>query len=112
MRTIDLHLNVFHAYRGASQDDVARERQLEDNLTRALAITITRLEGVEARATVLGALGVDSDHRAGLRTLRAEVTVPGATWPPSNRRRLLVVHGGPRLQLEGDSAELDEFRRV
>lgn len=37
---VDLHHNLFYSYRGASIDDADRERQLENNLTRALINTL------------------------------------------------------------------------
>lgn len=58
----DPHLNIFHAYRGATPSggdaDVVRDRQLEDNLTRALLITLQAVRGSTAQQPLLRALGV------------------------------------------------------
>jgi len=38
---VDLHENVFYGYRGPVADADARERQLEDDLTKALVNTLS-----------------------------------------------------------------------
>jgi hypothetical protein len=46
------YLNVFFGYRGAALDDatLTRGKQLEDNLTRALAVTLERASGATRRS--------------------------------------------------------------
>jgi len=107
MPTQDPHLNVFHAYRGAAIDDVARSTQLEDNLTRALAITLGSLNPGPALDALLDALHAPDESTPGSTTDRSpprhslkgialQVTQTDDAWP--GRRALVVIHAGPTLK--------------
>ena len=100
----DPHLNVFHAYRDPGRDPESRAQQLEDNLTRALAITLSRLQDERVRSQLLVALGVQPEKAAGFRGSLLQVAVTDNAWPSD--RRIVVVHGGPRLRrTEGGQSE-------
>ncbi len=93
----DPHFNIFHAYRGSNRSEAAAYRQLEDNLTRALGITLRAIHGTSMQAALLERLGFDSsesedDYRVHLQLARPPTTPPA-------KRFLLVIHGGPKLQM-------------
>ena len=54
---MDLHHNLFYSYRGANTDDVDRDRQLENNLTKALINTL-KLGGETVWRPFLAEFGV------------------------------------------------------
>ncbi len=62
MRILDRHLNIFHAYRHGNLRDSVRERVLEDNVTRALIITL-RSSRLLTREFLKEFVGVNSDGR-------------------------------------------------
>ncbi|HUG16233.1 MAG TPA: hypothetical protein VMM78_14610, partial [Thermomicrobiales bacterium] len=88
----DPHGNIFHAYRGPSASEDAYARQLEDNFTRALAITLHRIHDSPARAVMLAALGFPESEWDEPYTCHLQVVRPGAGWPGPSNRSLLVVH--------------------
>lgn len=101
---IDPHLNLFQSYRGPSQkakaaDDVlaAEDPQLEDNLTRALVVTLNNIADGPARAALLATLRWESEWGTFERG-DMQVTAEGVDWPQPSRRKLAVLHGGRKLQ--------------
>jgi hypothetical protein len=54
---VDLHHNLFYSYRGPSADDADRDRQLENNLTKALINTL-KLGGEAVWRPFLADLGL------------------------------------------------------
>ena len=95
----DPHLNIFHAYRGSTRSEDAALRQLEDNLTRALAITLDAARDTAIAQPVLDALQFEPSDTREPYQLRLQVTGPPSALSESARRRLLVIHGGPKLQI-------------
>lgn len=93
------HVNLFFAYRGPSPSDEAATRQLEDNLTRALIVTLRTVQDRHARRALLRALSIDEDALDQPPRVALQVRAPGDDWPPRHRRRLLVIHGGPALTI-------------
>lgn len=57
LRTMDLHCNIFYSYRGQSTDEADRDRQIENNLTKALINTLD-LGGIAVYAPFLREIGV------------------------------------------------------
>lgn len=98
-RMQDPHLNVFHAYRGATYSEDAEARQLEDNLTRSLVITLELIRESPARIPLLEALGINDSESAKPYQCQLQVGQESPDWPSSSRRRLVVIHGGPKLQM-------------
>jgi hypothetical protein len=93
MRRVDPHLNVFHPYRGPSTADGSVERQLENNLTRALAVCLTRLAASNARTRLLEAFGILRYRAQGFERCDLQVSKPDANWPPPSKRSIAVVTG-------------------
>ena len=102
----DPHFNVFHAYRGAAPDAAARARQLEDNLTRALAITLAHVRGTDAAARLLSELGVPEGLR--LKAFEIQLQVPAVTisWPSPDQRQLVAIVAGKADAQPGEPADL------
>jgi len=59
---VDLHHNLFYSYRGPNTDDADRDRQLENNLTKALINTL-KLGGESVWRPFLRELGVTAVPR-------------------------------------------------
>lgn len=104
MTRIDPHLNLFQSYRGPSQkpksaEDAlkAEDPQLEDNLTRALVVTLNNIADGPARAALLALLGWESGW-GGFERGDLQVNAEGVDWPQTSRRKLVVLHGGRKLQ--------------
>jgi hypothetical protein len=95
----DPHFNIFHAYRGPVSFDEARERQLEDNLTRALIVTLSTVRNPEARRFLLDELGYPDTEPDDVIQYRLQVGRPDPNWPPPANRHLLVIHGGSDLAI-------------
>ncbi len=93
----DPHTNIFHAYRGPASSEDASERQLEDNLTRSLVITLNHVRESSARRALLDALHVPPLHQDRAFHCRLQVSAASPDWPEPSKRRLLVIHGGPVL---------------
>lgn len=97
------HLNIFHAYRGPTSSEEAATRQLEDNLTRALMVTLDVTKNSPFAAAIFETLHLPAEaaftpYRCGLQVSR-----PSPDWPAPERRRLLVIHGGPDLVIDQDA---------
>ena len=75
---MDLHHNVFYSYRGPITDADARERQLENNLTKALVNTLS-LGGDAVCRAFLAEIGIPDARRAKLLLQRRDL--------PSGRKR-------------------------
>ena len=91
-------MNIFHAYRGQTRgahgaDEVAKTRELENNLTRALAITLSRLGPCEARSRLLETLGVPADLVTGFRRCLLQVSKPEPRWAALPTRRFVAIVG-------------------
>lgn len=106
----DPHLNVFHAYRGATSSEGASIRQLEDNLTRSLIITLDLIRDSPARILLLKALGIDDSESGKPYQCQLQVSSESPDWPSPLRRRLVVIHGGPQLQIVDFSHEASRGR--
>jgi hypothetical protein len=94
----DPHLNVFHAYRGPGAD-ADRQAQLEDNLTRALVVTLVRLRGTAAAGPILDALKVPRSGR-GTCDVRLQLGRLPESYAPQPDTRIVLVHAGPKLELD------------
>ena len=101
----DPHLNIFHAYRGPSASDVARDRQLEDNLTRALAITLQSVRATPAQAPLLQLLGVPNAQLDEPFQCRLQVDEDDSSWPRAHERQLLVLHGGSAIAITDETED-------
>lgn len=111
----DPHLNIFHAYRGATSGggdhaERARERQLEDNLTRALLITLQAVQGTAAQGPLLRALGAPDAQADAPYQCLLQVTEPDPAWRriPVAAQRMVALHGGGQLQI---GAQVDGTQR-
>lgn len=107
----DPHLNIFHAYRGPTFSEQAAIRQLEDNLTRALIVTLENVRNSPAHSVLLKVLGLPVEEASATFSCRLQVSHASPQWPAPHRRRLLVIHGGPRLVV-GDGAVASENSRA
>lgn len=58
----DPHFNIFYSYRGPSTSEGPSVRQLEDNLTRAVVVTLNHLRDSEACVPLLEALAFRATH--------------------------------------------------
>jgi hypothetical protein len=81
---VDLHQNLFYSYRGPNTDDADRDRQLENNLTKAL-ITTLKLGGEPVWRPFLAELGLAGVPRDFLLQRR---DLPGGA--ASKRHRVLL----------------------
>jgi hypothetical protein len=106
----DPHLNVFHAYRGAAYSENASARQLEDNLTRSLVITLDLIRESPARMPIFEALGIDESESDKPYQCQLQVSRESPDWPPPSLRRLVVIHGGPQLQIADTSHQASKGR--
>ena len=100
MRLADPNFNIFHPYRGPTTRDASNERQLENNLTRALAICLTQLGTCPARTLLLHEFGIAPHEADDFVRCELQVGVADADWPPPSKRRIAVVTG---TALEADS---------
>ncbi|MPZ22081.1 MAG: hypothetical protein GEU28_00710 [Dehalococcoidia bacterium] len=92
--TADPYFNIFNAYRGSSRrGEEVVERQLEDNLTRALAITLSHTRGSEACTGLLRTLGVSEPGLGDDLICRLQVKNQERDWPDPSTRRLAVITG-------------------
>lgn len=104
----DPHFNLFYAYRGATPDAAARARQLEDNLTRALAIALTHLRGTQSCAALLAELNVPPHLQLKPFEIRLQVSAVTTSWPTPDRRQLIaIVAGGSESEVEPALLSLD-----
>lgn len=106
----DPHTNIFHAYRGPASSEEVSARQLEDNLTRALVITLNHVRESGARMALLDALHVPTLHQDKAYHCHLQVSAASPDWPNPSKRRLLVIHGGPVLATTGSSSDADTGR--
>jgi len=74
---MDLHHNLFYSYRGADVAEVDRERQLEDNVTKALINTL-RLGGEDVWRPFLAEVGVSEAKGAVFMLQRHDVPLGAA----------------------------------
>jgi hypothetical protein len=81
---VDLHQNLFYSYRGPITDDADRDRQLENNLTKALINTL-KLVGETVWRPFLAELGLAGVPRDFLLQRR---DIPGGA--ASKRHRVLL----------------------
>ena len=93
MRLADPHFNIFHPYRGPGTTSDSIERQLENNLTRALAICLARLDASAARTLLLEALGIPHEDADSFERCELQVGAADAAWPPPSKRSIAVVTG-------------------
>jgi len=100
MRLADPHFNIFHPYRGPTTRDASNERQLENNLTRALAICLTRLGTCPARTLLLHEFGIAPHEADDFVRCELQVGVADPDWPPPSKRHIAVVTG---TAVEADS---------
>lgn len=89
---MDLHHNIFYGYRGPISDDGARERQLENNVTKALVNTL-RLGGEPVWRPFLAELGVPDASQAEFLLQRTEL--PSGPASLKKRRILLGISSTP-----------------
>src|SRR4051794_15891195 len=101
----DPHLNLFQAYRGPVASDVARERQLEDNLTRALIALLHVVRMSPAQWPLLEVLGFPRGDAAEHVQCLLQVSEQDPAWPPPADRHLVVIHGGAGLVRRPGAAE-------
>ncbi len=101
----DPHTNIFHAYRGSASSEEASERQLEDNFTRALVITLNHVRQSGARMALLDALQVPPLHQDKAYHCQLQVSAASPDWPDPSKRRLLVIHGGSVLVTTGSPSD-------
>src|SRR4051812_44149151 len=74
---VDLHQNLFYSYRGPSLDEADRDRQLENNLTKALINTLSL--GREAVwVPFLAELGLGDAQRVEFLLQRRDLPCGGA----------------------------------
>ncbi len=84
---MDLHHNLFYSYRGPNTDDRDRERQLENNITKALVNTL-RLGGETVWRPFLAEFGVTDARDAAFLLQRRDLASGGAA-----QRRCRVLLG-------------------
>ena len=99
------YFNVFFAYRGAGDLILSSGKQLEDNLTRALATTLRHASPVTARSFAVDVCDVDP----GSGELRDVVLQPHpGRYEPQTQNRLLLGLS-PTGRLSRGSLQCDEF---
>ena len=86
----DPHFNIFHAYRGSAPNDTTRRRQLEDNLTRALGITLSHLSGSPLAERFLETLGVEPQLRRQPFEVQFQVAALPMGRPSALKRRYWI----------------------
>lgn len=91
---MDLHHNLFYSYRGPISDDGSRERQLENNVTRAL-ITTLRLGGESVWRPFLADLAVPEANLADPTFLLQRSNLPAGSTKFRNCRILLGISREP-----------------
>ena len=89
---MDLHHNLFYAYRGSNTDEADRDRQLENNLTKALINTL-KLGGESVWRPFLAKLGIAGAPRDFLLQRRdlpggQQISETAYSWVYPSRRRL------------------------
>lgn len=84
--SVDLHHNLFYSYRGPNAEGADYDRQLENNLTKALINTL-RLGGEDVWRPFLAKLGVADAHAAAFLLQRRDLPSGGAA---NKRRRVLL----------------------
>ncbi len=97
----DRYFNVFFAYRGAGDLALSPGRQLEDNLTRALAATLKRVSASTARSFAVDLAGIDP----GKGELRDVLLQPARSETQAVRRVLLGI--SPSGQVARGSLQVD-----
>lgn len=85
---MDLHHNVYYCYRGSNTDNADRDRQLENNLTKAL-INSLALGGEEVWGPFLADLGLGRPPR--VEFLLQRCTLPSGCASKRKRRVLLGI---------------------
>lgn len=83
---MDLHHNLYYSYRGSATSDADRDRQLENNLTKALLNTMC-LGGEAVWKPFLRELGIPSPEDAMFLFQRRELPSSPAT---SKKHRILL----------------------
>ena len=81
---MDLHHNLFYGYRGPISDEGARERQLENNVTKALVNTL-RLGGEPVWRPFLAELGVPDASLPARHTVTSFIELDGGVTVGSYR---------------------------
>jgi hypothetical protein len=83
---VDLHHNLFYSYRGPNPDDADRDRQLENNLTKALINTLS-LGGEAVWRPFLDELGISDTYGPHFLLQRRELPLGAA----ANRRQRVLL---------------------
>ncbi len=89
----DKHLNIFHAYRHGSTADAEHEQVLEDNLTRALLITLRSCDSL-TRKFIKEFTGIDTQgpYKHDLQSrLDPDEEVDGGRRLPRDKRLIAVA---------------------
>ena len=86
----DFHNNIFYYYRGAKQRESDRDKQLEDNFTKALINTLSHAGGA-VRKQFLEWLGVPVREDDTVRFEMQRATIGGARIARKKKRILLAL---------------------
>ncbi len=105
---MDLHHNLYYSYRGSATSDVDRDRQLENNLTKALMNTLI-LGGEEVSQPFIRSLGVANPKDTMFLLQRRDL--PSS---PAASKKLRVLFGISRHQshCHMDESERDAYESV
>jgi len=105
---MDLHHNLYYSYRGLASSDVDRDRQLENNLTKALINTLS-LGGEEVWQPFIRSLGVANPKDTMFLLQRRDL--PSS---PAASKKLRVLLGISRHQshCHMDESERDAYESV
>lgn len=104
MTWADRYFNVFFAYRGAGDFQLSSGKQLEDNLTRALAVTLIRSSATTARAFCAEVAAEDPGAPG---TARVVLQPTPLSFESSASRRVLLGLS-PSGRVSGHRAEVGE----
>ena len=95
---MDRHLNIFHAYRQGSTADAERESVLEDNVTRALIITLgSSAELTQAFLKEFTGVNTDGKYNHGLQGRPESDKAEAGKRKSLPGRCLIVIAGRPEI---------------